>query len=118
MAENSFSSFYTDLLEDDPQKAYMGSIPFASFNWQQMTQPKRNVKDYWSNQYANIFNEYQGLEGNRLRQMAEGGSAPQYQSFQQILQNTPFTERYGALTPQQKGKGIRGFAPSTRHIYF
>ena len=118
MATNPFQNFYTDLLEESPQTAYQGAIPFAGQGFGDLTQPQKRQRDYWSNQYSNIYNEYLGQRGQGLAQLAQGQQPQNPQSFSQFLQSTPFTQRYGALTPQQKGTGIRSFAPSTRHLYF
>lgn len=111
-------NFYTDLLEDAPQTAFQGAIPFAGMGFQSMQQPERRQRDYWSDQYSNIYNEYLGQRGQGIMQLAQGQEPQKMQSFSEYLKDVPFTERYGALTPQQKGKGIRSFAPQTRHLYF
>ena len=120
MAKNPFENFYTDLLADNPQMAYQAAIPFAGQGFGNITRPQERQKDYWSNQYSNIYNQYLGQQGRGIKELAAGGkpSTQGMQSFSEFLQGVPFTERYGALTPQQKGTSARRFAPATRHIYF
>ena len=66
-----------------------------------------------------MYNQYLGQQGQGMQQLAGGGTPTQgMQSFSEFLEGVPFTERYGALTPQQKGTSARKFAPATRHIYF
>tara|TARA_R100000306_G_C4338348_1_gene123920 strand:+ start:226 stop:582 length:357 start_codon:yes stop_codon:yes gene_type:complete len=118
MAQNNpFGNFYLDLLEDDPRMAFQAAIPYAGFST--LARPEQRQRDYWSNQYSNIYNEFLGHKGQGLQELASGENKPRnFGTFSEFLSNTPFTERYGALTPQQKGTGIRSFAPQTRHIYF
>ena len=120
MAKNPFENFYTDLLADNPQMAYQAANPFAGQAFGNITRPEQRQKDYWSNQYSNIYNEYLGQQGRGIKELAVGGKPGNQgmQSFSEFLQGVPFTERYGALTPQQKGTSARRFAPATRHIYF
>ena len=120
MAKNPFENFYTDLLADQPQMAYQAAIPLQGFKFDEITRPEQRQRDYWSNQYSNIYNEYLGSQGQGIEQLAGGGTpAPQsMQAFSQYLKGVPFADRYGALTPQQKATTTRKFAPATRHIYF
>ena len=120
MAKNPFENFYTDLLADQPQMAYQAAIPFTGQEFSSRTRPQERQRDYWSNQYSNIYNQYLGQQGQGIGQLAAGGTpVPQsMQSFSEYLKGVPFAERYGALTPQQKGTTTSRFAPATRHIYF
>jgi len=117
--KNPFSNFYTDLLEESPQAAFQSAIPFGG-GFSTLTQPQRRQRDYWSNQFSDIYNEYLGQQGQAMRTLSSGRELPTGYTgnFTDFLQNMPFTQRYGALTPQQKGTGIRSFSPTTRHIYF
>ena len=119
MAKNPFENFYTDLLEEQPQMAYQAAIPFSGQGFNQISRPQRRQRDYWSNQYSNIYNQYLGRQGDALGELAQTGTTTNpTQNFSQFLKSVPFTERYGALTPQQKGTTTSRFAPATRHIYF
>ncbi len=119
MATNPFQNFYTDLLEEQPQMAYQAAIPFSGQGFNQISRPQRRQRDYWSNQYSNIYNQYLGNQGKALQDLAAGTTPTNpTQTFSQFLQGIPFSERYGALTPQQKGTTTSKFAPATRHIYF
>ena len=117
MAQNNpFASFYTDILEAEPRTAFQAAIPYAGFS--NLARPQQKQRDYWSDQYANVYNEYLGQRGRGLQDLASGLQPQTSGSFSEFLQGVPFTQRYGALTPQQKGTGIKSFAPQTRHIYF
>ena len=119
MARNPFENFYTDLLEEQPQMAYQAAVPYQGFQYNEITRPQRRQRDYWSNQYSNIYNQYLGSQGQALEELSQTGTtANPTQNFSQFLKSVPFTERYGALTPQQKGTTTSRFAPATRHIYF
>ena len=123
---NPFGDFYSDMLEMDPQMAYLGKLTSQDYGFNPLTfagqapAQQQRAGDYFENQYSNIYNEYLGQQGRGIKELAAGGkpSTQGMQSFSEFLQGVPFTERYGALTPQQKGTSARRFAPATRHIYF
>lgn len=71
MAQNNpFGNFYLDLLEDDPRMAFQAAIPYAGFST--LARPEQRQRDYWSNQYSNIYNEFLGHKGQGLQQLASG----------------------------------------------
>ena len=119
MARNPFENFYTDLLAEQPQLAYQATVSRQFPQFDAMTRPQRRHRDYWGDQYQNIYNEYLGTQGQGLLDLARGQQPQQSpQSFSQYLENVPFTQRYAALTPQQRGTTTRRFAPSTRYIFY
>ena len=116
---NAFENFYTDLLQDQPQMAYQGAVASQFPQFDLMSRPQKRQRDYWGDQYSNIYNQYLGQQGQGLTALAQGRQATTpMTTFSQYLENIPFTERYASLTPQQRGKGTRSFAPSTRYLFF
>ena len=118
MAENPFGNFYTDLLEDQPQMAYQAAISSRFPQYDALPRPQQRQRDYWSGQYSDIYNQYLGERGQNIQTLAQGGTPQNMRSFSDYLENIPFTQRYAGLTPQQRGRGIRSFAPSTRYIFY
>ena len=111
--KNAFSNFYTDMLEADPQMAFMGQVGATDFRG---TAPmQQRAREYMQGQYQNIYSDYMG---DQAKQMRSGTAPSQLQSFTDYLEKNPFTNRYSALTPQQRGVSNRRFAPSTRFIFF
>ena len=111
MANNAFGDFMPDIdftsyqLEADPKAAYFSAAPF-----QGASSPAQ--KKYWEGQFGNVYNQYSGAVGSALK---EGREAP---SFVDYLSQTPFTERYTALSPAMRpGSSFRRFNPSTRYMY-
>ena len=122
MAKDDFNGFYETMMEREPQMAFMGRVrrePLAQGGGMFSTAPMaQRARDYWANQFSNVYNSYRGLRGNELR---TGKDPSQWTTFGQFLERqneTPFTQRYAALTPYQRGTSTSRFAPSTRHIYF
>ena len=114
--KNAFSNFYTDMLEADPQMAFMGEVAATDFGGTGMTAPmQQRAREYTQGQYQNIYSDYMG---DQAKQMRSGTDPSQLQSFTDYLEKNPFTNRYSALTPQQRGVSNRRFAPSTRFIFF
>ena len=114
----AFEDFYTDLLQDQPQMAYQAAVTSQYPTYDTATRPRQRERDYWSKQYSNIYNQYLGQQGQGIQALATGQQPQNLQSLSQFLENIPFTERYAALTPQQRGTGQRTFAPSTRYIFY
>ena len=111
--KNAFSSFYTDMLEADPQMAFMGELESSQFRGAAPQQQR--AKDYFQGQYQNIYSDYLGTQAKQMR----GGTDPsQLKSFTDYLEKNPFTNKYSALTPQQRGVSNRRFAPSTRFLFY
>ena len=100
---SGFERAYT--LEQTPSLAYFSSTPFqGGFSPVQ--------QQYWSGQYGDVINQYQGELGSAFR---TGGTAP---SFLQYLEDVPWTERYASLSPSLRpGGGSRRFNPTVRHMY-
>ena len=111
MANNGFADFMPDIdfasyqLERDPRAAYFSSAPF-----QGASSPAQ--RRYWEGQFGNVYNQYSGAMGSALREGREGPS------FVDYLSQTPFTERYTALSPSMRpGGSFRRFSPGTRYMY-
>lgn len=116
---NAFENFYTDMLQEQPQMAYQGAVASQFPQFDLMSRPQKRQRDYWSDQYANIHNQYLGQQGQGLAALAQGRQpTTPMGTFSQYLENIPFTQRYASLTPQQRGQGTRSFAPSTRYLFF
>lgn len=116
---NAFENFYTDMLQEQPQMAYQGAVTSQFPQFDLMSRPQKRQRDYWSDQYSNIHNQYLGQQGEGLAALAQGRQpTTPMGTFSQYLENIPFTQRYASLTPQQRGQGTRSFAPSTRYLFF
>ena len=116
---NAFENFYTDMLQEQPQMAYQGAVASQFPQFDLMSRPQKRQRDYWSDQYSNIYNQYLGQQGQGLAALAQGRQpTTPMGTFSQYLENIPFTQRYASLTPQQRGQGTRSFAPSTRYLFF
>ena len=118
---NAFDNFYTNLLDVDPQMAFMGAssswMPQGSTTQAPTTQ---RAQDWAMGQYSNFYNRYLGDVGKEYARRAEspGTEDQRVSTFSEFLQEDPFTERYSRLTPYQKGVSTSKFAPSTRYIFF
>lgn len=95
-----------ELLAHEPRSA------FFSFQDQFGSKSPRQ-KRYYQGQFSNIYNQYLGMQGAQLR----AGQAPQ-QSFTGMLENFPFTSRFGSLPPAARGEFPSRFAPATRSLFF
>ena len=102
MAANPFLDYM-------PEVAYYSDPTAMSFIG---TDPAR--RRAYNTQYTNIYNQYLGKLGQQMRQ----GEAPSLSWSQWVENTSPFTARYAALSPTQRGMGTRQYSPSTRHIYF
>ena len=112
--DNPFGDFYSDMLEMDPQMAYLGKLTNQDFGGINPVQQKR-ARDYFSNQYSNIYNEYLGQKGREYEQKTDPSKMTTFSDF---LSNVPFTSRYSEITPYQRGMSTQRFAPSTRYIFY
>ena len=98
----SSDSPFMDLLEEDPRLGYYSYLP--QFN---LTPRQRQ---YAGNNYQDIFNEYLGALGQQIRQ----GQTPNLK-WTDYLSQTPFTQRFSALSPEMRGQGdMQRFNPRTR----
>jgi len=110
---NTFDDFYSTLLEEEPQTAYMGAVGRQGFGG---TAPmQQRAQDYWSGRYSNIYNQYLG---KRAQEISQRKDPSQWSTFGDFLSTVPFTQRYAQLSPYQRGVTTSRYAPSTRHIYF
>jgi hypothetical protein len=111
----AFGDFYTDVLETEPQMAYMGAVSRQAAPSSYTAPMQRRAQDYLRNQYSNVYNEYLGRRAQELRQRKDPSK---WTTFSDFLEETPFTQRYSQLSPYQRGVSTSRFAPSTRRIFF
>ena len=109
---NAFDDYYQTMLETDPQTAYMGAIGQTFGTGDRISQAPR---DYFAGQFGNVYDQYLGVKGRELMNRTDPSKMTTFTDF---LSRQPFTQRYGRLTPAQKGMSTRRYAPSTRFIYF
>jgi len=117
VSDNAFEHYLdvpASVLGKSPQAAYYS----YSNQW---GAPKQQM--YYQNQFQNIYNEYLGSLGGKLRQ----GQFPAEETFSGYLSETygmgsdtvsPWNERYTSLPPQMRGEYSSMFNPRTREIYF
>ena len=115
----AFEDFYTDLLQDQPQMAYQAAVTSQYPTYDTATRPRQRERDYWSKQYSNIYNRFLGNRGQEMRSQKDPSK---WTTFSQYLENqatqNPYTQRYAARTPYERGVSTRRFAPSTRFITY
>ena len=120
----AFDNYFQTQLETEPQTAYMGAM---SQRFGNETNPFfSGAKNYFSsgNQFSDMYNRYLGVKGtelmNRSKSLEQGKPASDkpLTSFMDYLENDPFTQRYAAMTPRQRGTSTSRFAPSTRYILY
>ena len=116
MPSGTFADLATDsdywsttdpLLEYSPEMAYFSAAPF------QGASPFE--QQYWSNQYGDTYNQYQGALGRSMRAGDPVSSQPTWVGF---LDAMPWTERYTALGPRMRpGGSTQRYAPATRWAF-
>ena len=103
-----------EFLEQTPSAAYY-SVPSASEFY---TRPSGAIdpskKKFYQESFQDIYSDYLGKLGTQAR----GGETPDLRFTDYLSQASPFTERYSALSPYERGINTRTFAPSTRFIYY
>ena len=120
---NAFAGFPTAndlgefMIEQDPQTAFMTHLAGQQFLG---TDPMQNrARDYFQGQYSNIYNRFLGNRGQEMRSQKDPSK---WTTFSQYLENqatqNPYTQRYAARTPYERGVSTRRFAPSTRFITY
>ena len=101
---------FLDMLEAEPRSAF--------FSFQNQFGQSPNQRRYFQNQFQDIHNQFLGQLGTQIR----GGELPTLspeqhaQRFTSFLENFPFTERFAALPPQQRGVFPSQFNPRTRFL--
>ena len=55
--------------------------------------------------------------GKQVRE-SQGGGVSDPLFFTDYLKSDPFTERYGKLTPSERGESTARYSPRARHIYY
>lgn len=103
-----------EFLEQTPSAAYY-SVPSASEFY---TRPSGTIdpskKKFYQESFQDIYSDYLGKLGTQARE----GETPDLRFTDYLSQASPFTERYSALSPYERGMNTRTFAPSTRFIYY
>ena len=97
---------YYSFLEENPETAYLSSDAYLAASPGQQR--------FMDRDYASAWNQYLSGAGAFARQ----GGDPLSLKFADFIESTPFTKRYSGLTPQQTGRTIGRFNPSTRQIYY
>ena len=110
--ENDFSQW----LPHEPRAAYYSSEPFGA--GPSAASPfgggySPAAQQYWSGQYGNVMNQYEGELGRAMRL----GQEPPM-SFHDYLGKYPWTERYSSLSPRLRPGGTTSrLAPLVRRFY-
>ena len=102
------SSWGSLLLEQLPQPTYFSSPTGQSFGAGSPRQQR-----YFQQNYQDTFNQYMGSLGQQLRE----GQSPNL-SFQQFLEQDPWTSRYSQLPQAARGVNTGMYNPRTRHLYY
>ena len=128
MATNPFADFISgEALGSQPRLAYQAMLgdPNREIKpWETEGQARQEMmfgnpygtspasRRYFQGQFQNIYNDFLGQQGRAL----QGGQLPS-QTFTQILQQYPFTQRYAALPPELTGRTLGSFAPRVQYSY-
>ena len=103
-----------EFLEQTPSAAYY-SVPSASEFY---TRPSGAIdpskKKFYQESFQDIYTDYLGKLGG----MAREGQTPDLRFTDYLSQEDPFTERYGRLSPYERGINTGYYAPKTRFIYY
>ena len=91
-------------LEENPNVSFQAAL-------QGLDQPA-NQRRFYQNQFSNIYNEFLGNIGGQIKQ----GKTPSA-TFNEFLGEFPFSERFAATPPQQRGDFPSNVAPRTRYLY-
>jgi|TARA_Y100000593_G_C4304126_1_gene334893 hypothetical protein len=97
-----------NFLESTPTAAYYSSPTGREFGTR-----SPNRQRFFQESFQDIYNQYLGELGSKARQNQISPLR-----FADYLERDPFTERYSALSPIQRGIYSQQFSPSTRFIYY
>ena len=113
----SFDDYFQTQLEMEPQTAYMGMLGRQQFGG---TRPmQQRARDYYGNQFSDVYNKFLGVKGQELRDRTDPSKMTSFTDYiEQAATENPYTHRYAARTPQQRGVSTRQFAPSTRFLLY
>lgn len=133
MADNPFSDFISpnfqnmvgqEFLERTPRAAYFGAPAGAHF----MRRPgQEDIKDpsrkrFYQQNFQTFYDDYLAKLGEQAYGDMVPGIGRQYEtptmSFRDYLAKDPFTEKYSALTPEQKGIYTQNYSPRTRTLFY
>lgn len=97
---------FLEFLEGEPRATY--------FSYQNQFGRSPRQRDFFQNQFADIYNEYLGQLGSQAR----GGQLPTLR-FNDVLSGLNFDQRFQRLSPEQRGESGRSsqFAPSIRYQF-
>jgi hypothetical protein len=96
------------LLAENPQWSYFSSAPFTTSQQQGYSPAQQN---YWRGQFGNVWNRYMGELGSATR------SGQQFGTFDDYLENMPFTQMYYQnVSPQERGR-VGRYNPATRFVF-
>ncbi|HAI41695.1 MAG TPA: hypothetical protein DCM40_28065 [Maribacter sp.] len=112
---NTFDDFYETMLEAEPQTAYMGAVGSQTFGRSLPDPTLDRARASFRNQFSDVYNQYLGQRGRELSSRTDPSKLTTFSSF---LENYPFTQRYSAMTPYQRGTSMSRFNPSTRFIFY
>lgn len=134
---NAFESFITqgispsfgsmvgqEFLEQTPRAAYLGSPMGANFMrrpGQTDTQDPSRKRFYQQN-FQTFYDDYLAKLGEQAYGDMVPGVGRQYETptmnFRDYLAQDPFTEKYSALTPEQRGIYTQNYSPRTRTLFY
>jgi hypothetical protein len=104
--QNPFEGF----LDYDPQMAYSSFAPSFGQDLSGSRSPAQ--QRYFEGQFSDIRNRYLGELGRQAR----SGQKPTG-TFTNYLQDFPFAQTYGALSPQTRNAYTSQFAPKTQYRF-
>ena len=113
--ENTFADFYDTMLEAEPQTAFMGAVGRETFGRSLPDPTLDRARAGFRNQFSDVYNQYLGQRANQMRSRTDPSQLSTFSSF---LEDYPFTQRYSAMTPYQRGTSRSRFSPSTRFIFY
>ena len=137
MAQNPFDNFIAkgispsfesmvgqEFLERTPRAAYLGSPMGASFMQRpgQTDMQDPTKKRFYQQNFQTFYDDYLSKLGTQAYGTVDAQGNRQYgtptMSFQDYLQQDPFTDKYSGLTPEQKGIYSQNYNPRTRTLFY
>tara|TARA_R110002110_G_C13320322_1_gene705978 strand:+ start:88 stop:498 length:411 start_codon:yes stop_codon:yes gene_type:complete len=117
-----------EFLESTPQAAYSAS-PMGSSFMQRPQSPGQTTsmqdptrKRFYQNNFQTFYDDYLSKLGTQAYGTTNEDGQRQYgiptMNFRDYLAEDPFTEKYAALTPQQKGIYSQDYNPRTRTLFY
>ena len=109
---NPFGDWESLSLQHDPKKAYYSSATGEQFAGKSPAQRR-----FFESKFEDIYDSYLGEMGKQVRE-SQGGGVSDPLFFTDYLKSDPFTERYGKLTPSERGESTARYSPRARHINY